>query len=936
MGAPDTLKGESPKNEVARTATRRKANVDNQLYHDQDGGLMSARSSSSLETEYQASKFDDQDQHRDSHAETTPNRAEIRTSLEPIRPTGLQNLVAIVPDGALKSKTFGLPDALDAATDWAFDQNTQGHNVYFTVNPVKTLVTKKPTKDDIAQAEYAHVDIDPDLSVGYADGRRRLLSETLPRLEAFTPPPSLIIDSGNGLGVFWRLASASHEATEAINKQLIAKFSGDTGTFNIDRLMRLPGTLNYPTTKKISKGYPQEPSFARLLSENAGVCSAEALAGALPPAEALSQPRRAGGRTSEPATSPAALSVEATQQAEARLGTMLTQDPILQRRWEGSDSGLNDVSRSGLDFSMAALLKGRGFTFSETAHLLTHCFEHGRGIENTERDLQRLWERSGGSPEAGTVRSWINSLYTVDDAAGEAGVSVREVSGLDPYSILMRGRETETQGDPRRIEADVVNRSHQKALETINLTFAKTMIGGKVAIIREFTDPSFGTPTYAVMAPPQLKEWYRGIVAYKVKKDAVEPTNLGDDWLNWPGQRRYRAMTFKPGAVDKDIYNGWSGFPIEPISGDWSLMQKLILEALCDGNAEYNEWLLDWMAVGVQQPTERYGVAAVLRGEKGVGKGQFAKWYGKLFGNHFLHLSNPQHLVGHFNAHLERTLLAFADELIWGGNKQQEGVLKALVTEEMIPIERKNWDTEMRKNYARLLVASNEDWVVPAGVGERRWFILDVSPKFMQDTEFFKNLDTQMKNGGLEAMMYDLMHREIRSKQRQAPRTKALADVAALGLDGVSGWLLEALSAGRLYPSNSVIGSASRMFIATRDDYEAKQNPTENRERHDRMEYLHGGRGSCESWPYAVSKDMLYQSYEAYVREHRHSGHNIGREAFFKKLKKHLPSAQESRPRFNGGQIKMMILPDLESARKEFNRTSRLEFTFEELLGEVA
>jgi hypothetical protein len=102
------------------------------------------------------------------------------------------------------------------------------------------------------------------------------------------------------------------------------------------------------------------------------------------------------------------------------------------------------------------------------------------------------------------------------------------------------------------------------------------------------------------------------------------------------------------------------------------------------------------------------------------------------------------------------------------------------------------------------------------------------------------------------------------------------------------------------------------------------------------LEYLHGGLGSCESWPYAASKDTLYQSYEAHVREHRHNGHAIGREAFFKKLKKHLPSAQESRPRFNGRQIKMMILPDLESARNEFNRTSRLEFHFEELLGEVA
>ena len=99
---------------------------------------------------------------------------------------------------------------------------------------------------------------------------------------------------------------------------------------------------------------------------------------------------------------------------------------------------------------------------------------------------------------------------------------------------------------------------------------------------------------------------------------------------------------------------------------------------------------------------------------------------------------------------------------------------------------------------------------------------------------------------------------------------------------------------------------------------------------------MFAGLGSCESWPYAVSKDALYQSFEAYGRDRRHNGHAIGREAFFRKLKKHLPSAQESRPRFNGRQIKMIMLPDLESARNEFKRTSGLEFPFEELLGDVA
>jgi hypothetical protein len=583
-----------------------------------------------------------------------------------------------------------------------------------------------------------------------------------------------------------------------------------------------------------------------------------------------------------------------------------------------------------MDFSMTAMLKARGFTFSETAYLLTERFEHGKGTENTDRDLRRSWERSENSASPGSVRGWVNDLYTTEKAAQEAGLDPVEMAGLDAYSILFRGKEANAEQDFKELEAEIVRQAHKRALEQMNDCYAKTMIGGKVAVIREFTDPTFETPTYAVSKPTQLTEWYKGIPAYKVTSGSVKRTNLGQDWLDWYGQRRYERMTFEPGTVAEDTYNSWIGFPIEPAEGDWSLMQQLMLEGLCDGNEAHYEWLLDWMAVGLQEPATRYGVATVLRGEKGVGKGQYAKWYGKLFGNHYLHLSNTNHLVGNFNAHLERGLLVFADELIWGGNKQQEGVLKSLVTEELIPIERKGWDTEMRKNYTRLLVASNEDWVVPASVGERRWFVLDVSAKFRQDTDFFSALETQMENGGLEAMMHDLLNREIKSNQRMAPSTKALADVAILGLDDVASWLHASLSAGEFpepkgFPPASVDG-----FFGTKEALEESQEPTGKEVCVNRTSDPTLRARSTSPWPYAVKKESLYGNFESYAKAHNRHGKVRDRSNFFKRLGKLLPSAQEQRPRINGTQERIVVLPPLEEAREEFKRTSGLDFDFED------
>ena len=120
-------------------------------------------------------------------------------------------------------------------------------------------------------------------------------------------------------------------------------------------------------------------------------------------------------------------------------------------------------------------------------------------------------------------------------------------------------------------------------------------------------------------------------------------------------------------------------------------------------------------------------MAVVLRGGRGAGKGAFARELGRLFGSHFIHLSNARHLLGNFNAHLVDALLVFSDEATWAGDKQGESVLKALVTEPLITVEAKYRNARIVRNVVHLLMASNSDWTVPAGPDERRFFVLDVS-----------------------------------------------------------------------------------------------------------------------------------------------------------------------------------------------------------------
>lgn len=68
---------------------------------------------------------------------------------------------------------------------------------------------------------------------------------------------------------------------------------------------------------------------------------------------------------------------------------------------------------------------------------------------------------------------------------------------------------------------------------------------------------------------------------------------------------------------------------------------------------------------------EQGEVAVVLRGGKGVGKSFVAEHFGRLFGRHYLKVSQPGHLVGNFNSHLRDVVVLFADEAFYAGDKRR-------------------------------------------------------------------------------------------------------------------------------------------------------------------------------------------------------------------------------------------------------------------------
>jgi hypothetical protein len=136
----------------------------------------------------------------------------------------------------------------------------------------------------------------------------------------------------------------------------------------------------------------------------------------------------------------------------------------------------------------------------------------------------------------------------------------------------------------------------------------------------------------------------------------------------------------------------------------------------------------------------------------------------------------------------------FADECYYAGDKKHENVLKGLITEPSIMIEPKGIDTFEVLNQLHIIMASNSDWIVPAGVDARRFVVSDVSSARQGQTgkgQYFDLLDQELSAGGLAAMLHDLLALDLGSwHPRQIVDSEALRDQKERSLSAEGEWTL--------------------------------------------------------------------------------------------------------------------------------------------------
>lgn len=127
---------------------------------------------------------------------------------------------------------------LDEVVNNAADQGQ--YNTYYGVCPAKGLTNHK---ESIAYAGCAWADLDAKAIGSKKEAYERVWNGDFAR-------PTFLVDSGNGYHAYWCFIRPCRdlEGVEAIN-QYIASAVGADHCHNINRLLRVPGTINYKDPK---------------------------------------------------------------------------------------------------------------------------------------------------------------------------------------------------------------------------------------------------------------------------------------------------------------------------------------------------------------------------------------------------------------------------------------------------------------------------------------------------------------------------------------------------------------------------------------------------------------------------------------------------------------------------------------------------------------
>lgn len=691
--------------------------------------------------------------------------------LQTLQPGRLVTVTCISLDKKqLPTETF---DATEKAKflKWIAAGAAMPANCYYSLAEPMGRFTKKMERTDCKAVHYFHVDLDPRAGEDLAREQERILN-LLRNPPEGVPLPTGIIFSGGGYQALWALSDPLHvdgrmeiaEDLKLYNLQLERLFGADN-CHDISRILRLPGTVNVPDTKKKAKGRVE--ALAEVVEWHTDrVYHVSAFTKAV-------QVQNGAGTVAPKIKAPANIKrlahVDELGDAVAERCKQCIVNGFIPDDPEGCAPGQPDHFPS------------------RSERLFWVCCELVRaGIDDD------------------TIYSTItDSEFRISESVTEKG------SGAERYAL-------------RQIE-----RAHDEAVDPILREFNDRHAvirnqGGKCFIIEEQFDPVLERYSLVKQGFDHFRNGYLNRTVNLGPKKDKKGNIVGDIempagewWLRHAQRRQYETIVFAPGRDVPGSYNLWRGFGCEARPGNCGLFLDHIRDIVCGGVEEHYNWFIGWMADCVQNPGRPAESNILMQGDQGCGKGLVAETFGRLFGRHYLMVNQSGLVTGRFNAHLRDVVLLFADEAFFAGNKQDSDVLKSIITSKVLTIEEKGHTPEVAPNFLHLMMATNKDWAINAEFGDRRNFVLKALPDKIGDRAYFDSIHKQLEGGGLSALLHYLLAYDLKAAKwvrYDVPKTEALGEQQFKSASGIHALWQNLLMIGELPGGVEVVDTSRRFY----------------------------------------------------------------------------------------------------------------------------
>jgi Protein of unknown function (DUF3987) len=354
--------------------------------------------------------------------------------LEGLDPRGRHDLVAIDPNlpngaaGKVQCATF-FPGDRGKMRHW-IEAHQGKKNLYPSVNRARDDAPHnvRLSQNDIGYIRAIPADIDvPKIKGGdptgqhFQEARTKLLKDVAPKIAAEPMcPPSLMVDSGGGIQLYWELRPAvpataeNIELVKGIGRTINERLKAEFRDFNFDnvtdppRIMRLPGTINIPDAGKRAQG--RSPAPANVLFEHSSgrTYSLDQLK-YWAPSSHKTQANSSGTGKLPPIDMDLVRSVddyeELPEELRARFEAVCAENKELQKLWDGiPPDWQKDQTGSGFANALAWLLKGTGkFTPTEYGRLLWVWGMASDPKKMDARYIGRTWDRATPRPN---TSSW--------------------------------------------------------------------------------------------------------------------------------------------------------------------------------------------------------------------------------------------------------------------------------------------------------------------------------------------------------------------------------------------------------------------------------------------------------------------------------------------------------------------------------------------------